>query len=264
MQGRKPSLKVYPGRSGAGVRRRHGCPRRPRPNGRLRSPIWPRGACCSGLVGDAGQLLRLHRGDPAAAGDPGPGSGRSGGVHGSDEGGRPGQALAVELGLTVTSAGAGRSRPRRRTATAGMSDRCLGRNGSSTKAPIPDPSGRGAAAVRFLNLLQLTEGRFAGKRELAAALAGAPGAPDLRRRRRERPAADPDGLSADSARQRQDHALRRPRPAASAVQDRERAGRADGHCRRRSGAGVASASTAPGGWCRPIRAWPGSPRSPTA
>jgi phage terminase large subunit-like protein len=29
---------------------------------------------------------------------------------------------------------------------------------------IPDPSGRGAAAVRFLNLLQLTEGRFAGQR----------------------------------------------------------------------------------------------------
>jgi phage terminase large subunit-like protein len=32
-------------------------------------------------------------------------------------------------------------------------------------SPIPDPSGRGAAAVRFLNLLQLTEGRFAGQRD---------------------------------------------------------------------------------------------------
>jgi phage terminase large subunit-like protein len=31
-------------------------------------------------------------------------------------------------------------------------------------SPIPDPSGRGEAAVRFLNLLQLTEGRFAGQR----------------------------------------------------------------------------------------------------
>ena len=31
--------------------------------------------------------------------------------------------------------------------------------------PIPDPSGRGAAAVRFLNLLQLTEGAHAGKRD---------------------------------------------------------------------------------------------------
>jgi phage terminase large subunit-like protein len=31
-------------------------------------------------------------------------------------------------------------------------------------SPIPDPTGRGEAAVRFLNLLQLTEGRFAGQR----------------------------------------------------------------------------------------------------
>jgi len=31
-------------------------------------------------------------------------------------------------------------------------------------SPIPDPTGRGAAAVRFLNLLQLTEGKFAGRR----------------------------------------------------------------------------------------------------
>jgi phage terminase large subunit-like protein len=31
-------------------------------------------------------------------------------------------------------------------------------------APIPDPSGRGEAAVRFLNLRQRTEGRFAGQR----------------------------------------------------------------------------------------------------
>jgi phage terminase large subunit-like protein len=31
-------------------------------------------------------------------------------------------------------------------------------------SPVPDPSGRGEAAVRFLNLLQLTEGRFAGQR----------------------------------------------------------------------------------------------------
>jgi phage terminase large subunit-like protein len=31
--------------------------------------------------------------------------------------------------------------------------------------PIADPSGRGAAAAKFLNLLQLTEGKFAGQRE---------------------------------------------------------------------------------------------------
>jgi phage terminase large subunit-like protein len=31
-------------------------------------------------------------------------------------------------------------------------------------SPIPDPAGRGAAAVKFLNLLQLTEGKFAGQR----------------------------------------------------------------------------------------------------
>jgi phage terminase large subunit-like protein len=32
-------------------------------------------------------------------------------------------------------------------------------------SPLPDPTGRGAAAVKFLNLLQLTEGRFAGQRD---------------------------------------------------------------------------------------------------
>jgi phage terminase large subunit-like protein len=32
-------------------------------------------------------------------------------------------------------------------------------------SPIPDRSGRGEAAVRFLNLLQLTEGAHAGKRD---------------------------------------------------------------------------------------------------
>jgi phage terminase large subunit-like protein len=33
-----------------------------------------------------------------------------------------------------------------------------------TDDPISDPTGRGAAAVKFLNLLQLTEGRFAGQK----------------------------------------------------------------------------------------------------
>ena len=34
-----------------------------------------------------------------------------------------------------------------------------------SNSPLPDPSGRGAAAVKFLNLLTLTEGKFAGQRD---------------------------------------------------------------------------------------------------
>ena len=42
--------------------------------------------------------------------------------------------------------------------------RCWPRLDRQPNSPLPDPSGRGAAAVKFLNLLQLNEGKFAGQR----------------------------------------------------------------------------------------------------
>ena len=63
-----------------------------------------RGLLFRGSFGDAGQLLRLHRRDPAAAGDSGPRS-RPIGTAFTDQMKAVAQAeqLAVELGLTVTS-----------------------------------------------------------------------------------------------------------------------------------------------------------------